>query len=118
MSLVMVVVIQQQPQQPSASPQLFISYQWNKKPQIKALYSKLTSRGYNCWLDEMQMGGGDPLNDKIDRGIRGCQLLLSCVTHEYARSPACRLELAHPIIIILIIISPEINIFMPPPRGH
>ena len=118
MSLVMVVVIQQQPQQPPASPQLFISYHWGKQPQIKALYSKLTSLGYSCWLDVEQMGGGDPLNDKIDRGIRGCQLLLSCVTREYALSATCRLELAHPIIIILIIISGEINIFMPPPRGH
>jgi len=80
-------------QQTSASPQLFISYQWDKQREIKALYSKLTSLGYSCWLDVMQMGGGDSLYDKIDRGVRGSQLILSCTTPKYALSANCRSEM-------------------------
>ena len=105
--LLAVIVIMQQT---SASAQLFISYQWDKQREIKALYSKLTSLGYSCWLDVMQMGGGDSLYDKIDRGVRGCQLLLSCTTPKYAMSANCRSETSLRVEQFLSIISPPPSI--------
>ena len=87
---------------------MFISYQWGKQPQIKALSSKLRAKGYTCWLDIDQMRGGDSLNDKIDRGIRGCKVVISCVTQKYSESELCRLEVSladqvkKPIIPLLI----------------
>ncbi|ELU07727.1 hypothetical protein CAPTEDRAFT_199536 [Capitella teleta] len=76
----------------AASPQVFLSYQWGRQSEVEVLYNKLTRLGYTCWMDIHQMGGGDSLYDKIDRGIRGCCVTVSCVTPKYAMSANCRKE--------------------------
>lgn len=77
-----------------ASPEVFISYQWDKQKQIIDLYEKLTRLGISCWLDIKQMGGGDSLYDKIDRGLRNCHVVVSFVTVRYGMSANCRKEIA------------------------
>ncbi|XP_053405068.1 uncharacterized protein LOC123562416 [Mercenaria mercenaria] len=90
------------------SPLIFLSYQWGRQPQVKALYERLVSLGYTVWMDIFQMGGGDSLYDKIDRGMRGCKVVVSCVTPKYALSANCRREvsladaLKRPIIPLLL----------------
>ena len=76
------------------SPVIFLSYQWSKQPQVKTLYQRLTSKGYTVWMDVYQMGGGDSLYEKIDKGIRGCKVLVSCVTKKYTLSANCRREVS------------------------
>jgi len=75
-------------------PEVFISYQWDKQKQIIQLFKKFQSIGINCWLDIYQMGGGDSLYDKIDKGLRNCLLVVSCVTIKYGLSANCRKEIA------------------------
>ncbi|XP_050400000.1 uncharacterized protein LOC126817241 [Patella vulgata] len=95
-------------QQVDKSPDVFISYQWGKQKNIMLLYKRLTELGYQCWMDIYQMGGGDSLYDKIDRGIRGCKVVVSCITEKYSLSANCRREvslcdaLKRPIIPILL----------------
>ena len=90
------------------SPLVFLSYQWGKQPQVQALYKRLTSMGYAVWMDIYQMGGGDSLYDKIDKGVRGCKAVVSCVTQKYTLSANCRREvsladaLKKPIIPVLM----------------
>ena len=77
-----------------ASPLVFLSYQWGKQPEVKMLYKRLTTMGYTVWMDIYQMGGGDSLYDKIDRGMRGCKVVVSCVTQKYSLSANCRREVS------------------------
>lgn len=98
----------QAPEAADSSPEVFISYQWGKQRQVKRLYQALTATGYTCWLDIHQMGGGDSLYDKIDKGIRRCRVFITCVTSKYALSANCRREvsladaLKKPIIPLLL----------------
>ena len=41
---------------------------------VTSLVSKLEDKGYHCWRDISQMGGGDRMNTEIDAGIRGSEV--------------------------------------------
>ncbi|KAL3867352.1 hypothetical protein ACJMK2_044561, partial [Sinanodonta woodiana] len=92
----------------TSSPEVFLSYQWGKQIQVMALYQRLTGLGFSCWMDIHQMGGGDSLYDKIDKGVRGCKVVVTCVTPKYSISANCRREvsladaLKKPIIPLLL----------------
>ncbi|PIK54432.1 hypothetical protein BSL78_08645 [Apostichopus japonicus] len=87
---------------------VFISYQWDHQPEVKAVKDHLEMAGYGCWMDIGQMGGGDQLFAKINEGMRAAKLVLCMVTTKYAKSENCNKEvnlanlLNKPIIPILI----------------
>ncbi|GFR68737.1 protein neuralized [Elysia marginata] len=74
-------------------PQIFISYQWDVQDQVAALRDHLERSGFSCWMDIGQMGGGDQLSTKIDQGLRGCKLVVACITPKYTASHLCNREL-------------------------
>ena len=73
-------------------PPIFLSYHWGYQNEVKLLNQHLQKAGYECWMDIGQMGGGDKLFEKIDRGIRGAKVIICCVTDKYAQSPNCNRE--------------------------
>lgn len=73
-------------------PDIFLSYQWGHQSEVRLLRQHLEMAGYSCWMDVGQMGGGDKLFEKIDSGIRGAKVVISCVTEKYAKSPNCNRE--------------------------
>lgn len=71
---------------------MFLSYQWGVQNEVKLLQQHLRMAGFECWMDIGQMGGGDKLFEKIDNGIRGAKVIISCTTEKYAKSPNCNRE--------------------------
>jgi hypothetical protein len=87
---------------------VFISYQWDSQRLVMKLRDRLSEKGFGCWMDVDQIGGGDQLYEEIDKGIRACRVFVSCVTERYTQSRNCRREVAlanlyqKPIIPILM----------------
>jgi hypothetical protein len=73
---------------------VFLSYQWDRQPEVQYLYKLLTAMGYSCWMDIYEMGGGDSLFDAIDKGIRKSKVIVSHITSKYALSANCRREVS------------------------
>ena len=85
-------VVEDEEEDYSEPPAIFISYQWGHQDEVKLLKQHLEMAGYTVWMDIGQMGGGDKLFQKIDEGIRAAKLIISCVTEKYAKSPNCNRE--------------------------
>lgn len=61
---------------------VFISYQWDIKEHVIALYSKLTyDYGLKVWLDEFEMGSRR-LTSELARAISNSTVFLCCVTQK------------------------------------
>ena len=87
-------IVDEDDDEPSVPPPVFLSYQWAHQPEVKLLKRHLGNAGYSCWMDVGQMGGGDKLFAKIDAGIRAAKVIVCCVTSKYAESPNCNREVS------------------------
>ena len=75
---------------------VFISYNWKIKAQVRKLYQVLTSLNYKVWLDERELNAGSsPLTAELAAAIRDSKVILSCVTTDYCKSYNCNLEVEY-----------------------
>ncbi|XP_060069823.1 uncharacterized protein LOC132549872, partial [Ylistrum balloti] len=90
------------------NPGCFVSYCWSNSHDAIAKGSRkkegalgwgdprkiknfLESKGISCWLDIERVGGGGLFED-IAGGLRKAQVVVACVSDEYANSTNCQME--------------------------
>ena len=88
---------------------VFISYNWGIKAQVRQLYEILKSLNYKVWLDERELNAGSsPLTTELALAIRDSKVILSCITKDYCASYNCNLEVEYasakkkPMIVLMI----------------
>ena len=75
---------------------VFISYNWGIKTQVRQLYAILTSLNYKVWLDEKELNAGsNALTAELALAIRDSKVILSCITKDYCKSFNCNLEVEY-----------------------
>jgi len=92
---------------PNNSFDIFISYNWEIKDQVKLLYYKLTNNlGFKVWLDDKQLDSSI-LYEQLVNGIKKSTLFLCCVTKKYTQSDNCIREITfaseskRPIVVLM-----------------
>ena len=88
---------------------IFISYNWNIKDQVKKLYENLKSLGYKVWLDDRNLEtSNNALTVQLASAIKHSKLFICCITTDYCKSNNCNREIeyadssAKPIIPLMI----------------
>ena len=79
---------------------LFISYQWDIKPDIRNLQEKLLSADpanrLKIWRDDDRLEINSlGLTDQLAKGIKKSKIFLCCLTHKYNKSKNCRMEIEY-----------------------
>jgi len=75
---------------------VFISYNWEIKAQVRKLYQVLTSLNYKVWMDQTDLNAGSsPLTAELALAIKNSKVILSCITTDYCKSYNCNLEVEY-----------------------
>jgi len=75
---------------------VFISYNWEIKDQVKKLYQVLTSLNYKVWMDQTDLNAGSsPLTVELALAIKNSKVILSCLTKDYCKSYNCNSEVEY-----------------------
>lgn len=68
---------------PSPKYHLFISYSHDDKEDIEKVILRLKASGFDVWIDEEQIGGGDPLREAMVKGIKNSAHIMICLSPSY-----------------------------------
>lgn len=94
---------------------VFISYQWDIKDQVKLLHKKLSLLNIKAWRDDSNLRATNlPLSEQLAIAIKKSKIFLCFFTQKYSESKNCNLELnyAHDLgkpIIVLAIEKPDLE---------
>jgi hypothetical protein len=87
---------------------IFLSYNWDQKDQIRKLYEELINNGFKCWLYNEVLK--DPIKmDQIFEIISNSKIFVNCITEKYCKSKQCISEINYaksinkPIVIIMLV---------------
>lgn len=73
---------------------VFISYQWDIKSQVKPFHEKLGEQGIKAWRDDVELRTVNmALTDQLAKAIKKSKIFLFCFTQKYAESKNCNHEL-------------------------
>ena len=70
-------------------PQVFVSFEWSSMEKALLLKKHLDALELNTWFDDGKMGGGNMRNNRIDVGLRKCQVLICLITTEASKDETC-----------------------------
>lgn len=80
----------------SENKDIFISYNWGIKDQVRELYKILTDNNYKVWMDENDLHNSDnPLTSVLATNIIKSAVFLCCITENYCKSYNCNLEIEY-----------------------
>ncbi|RDD38987.1 hypothetical protein TrispH2_008615 [Trichoplax sp. H2] len=74
---------------------VFLSYSWNNKDEVKKIKSYLEQQKWKVWIDDNRVAGGQDLDSVLSNGIEACKVFVPCLNRSYANSDNCYSELSH-----------------------
>jgi hypothetical protein len=94
---------------------IFLSYNWNIKEQVKLLHEQLETEKFKVWRDDKQLhAGNNSLTAELAKSIKNSKVIICCITRDYCKSHNCNLEIHYAItckkqMIVLMIDKIELN---------
>ncbi len=75
---------------------IFISYHWRIKEQVKQLHEILESENFKVWRDDKQLHTeNNPLTVEFGKNIKKSKAVICCITKDYCKSKNCNLEIEY-----------------------
>jgi hypothetical protein len=73
---------------------IFLSYNWNIKEQVKLFHEELEKENFKVWRDDKQLhAGNNALTAELAKGIKESKVFICCITKDYCKSNNCNLEI-------------------------
>ena len=75
---------------------VFISYNWGIKTQVRQLCKGLKSLNYKVWMDETDLNAGSSTpTAELATAIQNSKVILSCITTDYCKSFNCNRKIEY-----------------------
>jgi hypothetical protein len=73
---------------------VFISYNWDIKNEVRQFHENLSNRGFKVWRDEIYLTNDQAtLAAQLAQAINKSKIFICCITEKYCKSYNCNLEI-------------------------